>query len=715
VRLRDQRAVEASAAAAPAGRGLQREAPLGRGPEGIEALPEQTMAFRVSHPMAARSHPVLKGFGIALGVLVVLIVAIFLAWDWNWFKPLVERTASSAMGRPVTIERLNASLLHMTLEADGIAIGNPEGFAEGSRFGSIDRIMLTIDPRSIFRDQFHIPALIIDHPVGDLGRDKAGKANWEFGSSKPKQENAVEKSKPPPLLGSVIINDGHVHIVDPKLKSDFRIDINTDQPKGGGEPQIVLDAKGTYVGEPINIHFRGGSLLSLRDAGKPYPIDLKADHGPTRVSVQGSVQDPSSFGGANVRVHLEGQDLSDLSNLIAVPLAPTPPYSLDGKLDYAKGRIHFDDFAGKVGDSDLSGNFRVDPGKDRPMVAVDMTSNNVDLKDLGGFIGADTHNEKPQKSTLLPDNPINLDAIRNNDFDVKYRAKQIKGQSIPLDNLQAHLVIKDGVVKLDPLDFGVGVGKIASTVDLNARQNPPAMKAQVDLRQVDLRRIMQSTKVFQGAGLIGGHAVLEGHGVSLAQMLGTSNGDIKFFMSDGDMSALLVDLAGLDFGNSLLSALGLPQKAALRCMVSDFGVKDGVMNTRLFLIDTTEANVIGSGTVNLRDERIDYRIETAPKRASIGSAAAPINVTGPFKSPSIRPDAAALGARGAAAAVLGTLLTPLGALIPTIQLGLGKDNDCGALVQAVRSTGGAPTGVGESGSRSNGSATGDPKNEAPER
>src|SRR6476469_6591925 len=100
--------------------------------------------------MAARSHPVLKGFGIAIGVLVVLIVAIVLAWDWNWFKPLVERTASSAMGRPVTIERLNASLLHMTLEADGIVIGNPEGFAEGSRFGSIDRIVLTVDPRSIF-------------------------------------------------------------------------------------------------------------------------------------------------------------------------------------------------------------------------------------------------------------------------------------------------------------------------------------------------------------------------------------------------------------------------------------------------------------------------------------------------------------------------------------------------------------------------------------
>lgn len=665
--------------------------------------------------MATSNHPVLKWLGIAAGVLIVLIVAIFLAWDWNWFKPLVERTASSAMGRTVTIEKLNASLWNMTLEADGIVIGNPEGFAENSRFGTIDSIALTLDPKSIFRDRFHIPALIIDHPIGDLGRDKAGKANWAFGSQEKKPENAIEKSKPPPLLGSVIINDGHIHIVDPKLKSDFKIDIDTQEPKGGGEPQLVLDAKGTYVGQPITTHFRGGSLLSLRDAGKPYPIDLSAEHGQTRVVVKGSVQDPSSFAGANVHLRLVGNNLSELSHLIAVPLAPTPPYSLEGKLDYAKGRIHFDDFAGKVGNSDLKGNFRVDPGKERPMVTADMTSENVDLTDLSGFIGGEPEKAQPERTSFLPDKPLNLAAVRNNDFDVKYRAKRIKGNSIPMDDLEAHLVIKNGIIDLDPLNFGIGEGKLASTVDLDARQTPPRAKAELDLRQVDLRRIMQSTKTFQGAGLIGGHGVLEGRGASLAEMLGTSNGDLKFFMSGGDMSALLVNLAGLDFGNSLLSALGLPQKAEVRCMVSDFEVEKGVMNTRLLVLDTTEANVIGRGSINLRDEQIDYRIETEPKKPSIGSVPAPINITGPLKKPSIRPDATALGARGAAAAVLGTLLTPLGALIPTIQLGLGKDNDCGALVQAVRNSGGEPTGAGEGGSRSRGSATGDPNRAAPKR
>lgn len=61
---------------------------------------------------------------------------------------------------------------------------------------------------------------------------------------------------------------------------------------------------------------------------------------------------------------------------------------------------------------------------------------------------------------------------------------------------------------------------------------------------------------------------------------------------------------------------------------------------------------------------------------------APIRITGAFKSPEIAPGAEAV-ARGDLAALLGTVLTPLAALIPTIQLGVGEDTDCGELIHRV--------------------------------
>lgn len=104
------------------------------------------------------------------------------------------------------------------------------------------------------------------------------------------------------------------------------------------------------------------------------------------------------------------------------------------------------------------------------------------------------------------------------------------------------------------------------------------------------------------------------------------------------------------------------------------------------MLDTEEANVTGKGSVNFRNETIDYQIKTEPKHFSIGSLPAPIDIRGRLKSPSIMPDPATVGVRGGIAAALGVLLTPLAALLPTIQLGLGEDNDCGKLItEAARS------------------------------
>ena len=109
-------------------------------------------------------------------------------------------------------------------------------------------------------------------------------------------------------------------------------------------------------------------------------------------------------------------------------------------------------------------------------------------------------------------------------------------------------------------------------------------------------------------------------------------------MTGGDLSSLLVDLAGLEFGNALL-ALGLPTRTQVRCMIADLPLRQGVLNTNVLLLDnTTQANIIGSGTVNLRNETVDYQLKTDPKHFSIGSLPAPIDIRGPLKSPSILPD-----------------------------------------------------------------------------
>jgi uncharacterized protein involved in outer membrane biogenesis len=187
----------------------------------------------------------------------------------------------------------------------------------------------------------------------------------------------------------------------------------------------------------------------------------------------------------------------------------------------------------------------------------------------------------------------------------------------------------------------------------------------------------------RGGGTLGGVASIDSTGTSLAQLLGNGNGALTVAMVGGNLSALVVDLSGLQFGRALLSALGVPTRTSIGCLVGDFVLRRGVLETRTFVLDTDSSVVTGSGTVDLGREALELRLRTASKGVTIGSLPTSIAITGRFKAPSIRPDASELVARGGVAAGLGLLALPL-AVLPTIQLGVGEQNQCQGVVAAAR-------------------------------
>ena len=151
----------------------------------------------------------------------------------------------------------------------------------------------------------------------------------------------------------------------------------------------------------------------------------------------------------------------------------------------------------------------------------------------------------------------------------------------------------------------------------------------------------------------------------------------------GNVSSLLVDLSGLQFGNALLSALGIPSRERLQCLITDFVLREGVATARTVLLDTEDHRTGVTGRLNLRNETLNLVVKTEPKNFSIGSLPAPVDVTGTLGNPSVMPDLVEMGARAGAAVGLGVLLTPLGALLPTIQLGTGEDGACAGLLKGA--------------------------------
>ena len=78
-------------------------------------------------------------------------------------------------------------------------------------------------------------------------------------------------------------------------------------------------------------------------------------------------------------------------------------------------------------------------------------------------------------------------------------------------------------------------------------------------------------------------------------------------MAGGDLSAVLVDLTGLHFGNALLSALGVPNKTQVQCFVSDLGTRRGILEFKAMTLDTGEGITNVDGNVNYRRKLLTCR------------------------------------------------------------------------------------------------------------
>ena len=639
-----------------------------------------------------------------LGSLVVLVVAVVAFWNWDWFIPMVETRATAALGRRTTIEHLDVKLGRTTaIIASGVKIANADGLGDGKPFADIGKLTVLADVMAyIHARQVVLPQIVVDQPVIEADQDAGGKASWTgLGGSSSTPAGSKADPAAGPRIGQLIIHDGKAHVAMAKLKADFNLAISTRTPEDAPEAEkskasanageIVVDAKGTYAGQPINGRFVGGALLSLRDTANPYPVDLHLANGPTKVSLTGTLENPLNFAGAKLKLEFSGPNGALLTPLTGVPIPETPPYSLAGGLDIDGKAIKFEHFVGRLGSSDLNGDIAVDPTGTKPLVEATLFSRQVDLKDLAGFIGgtpgrATSKDETPAQRAevakanaspkLLPDTPINLPKLNAANVHLHYKGEHIIGRDIPLDDIVANIDITDGRITAKPISFAVGSGQIAIDTEL-APINEHAFKTNtnVQFKRLDVAKLLAATGAVEGAGTMSGSINLISDGNSFATLLGNGDGGFRVGMAGGNLSALLVDLAGLEFGNAVLSALGIPNRATIQCFAIDMPLHHGVLDAKTFLLDTSEARVLGGGSINLAKETIDLKLKTDAKHFSIGTLPTPIDLGGTFRHPSIAPEAGPLALRAGAAVGLGVLFPPA-AIIPTIQFGIGDDNAC---------------------------------------
>ena len=483
----------------------------------------------------------------ALLLAPVLLAALFIAiFGWNWLRGPIERMTLDKTGRELVIGgdiELKFGWPQPRIRAGALRFANPPWSRE-KQMVVADAVEVSIDLPQLILRNIVFPEVRMVRPVVFLEQGSDGRKNWLLDVNQQDEDARIR-------IDRLLLDQGRLGYDDAAQKTSIRSELSTSDTKSAGE-ELSFTAQGQYKGMPLKAHGSGGPVLGLRDEDTPYPLKAALTVGRTAVKVDGTITSLLKFSAMDMRLDLRGESLAQLYPLLGIAFPETRAYVTSGHAVHS-GRIwRYEKFSGRIGRSDVAGTVEVETGGKRPAMKADLVSKLLDVEDLGPAIGARPGSVQAAKEApaptaaaprtaqarVLPDLPFKTDRWDSVDAEVTLKAKSIRrAKELPLEDLVAHLSLRDSVLTLDPLDFGLAGGELKAVISLDGRQDPIQARAQVKARKILIAKLFPTVTLSKTSiGQFNGEFDLAGKGNSVGRMLASSNGKVGLVVANGEIS-----------------------------------------------------------------------------------------------------------------------------------------------------------------------------------
>lgn len=624
---------------------------------------------------------------LALVIAAALFIALF---GWNWLRAPLQQKVLAQTGRVLLIRgdlEVHLGWPWPRIQARQVSYANP-AWAAQAQLLTADEVAFSIHLPQLLAQRLSLSDLHLVKPVVFLEVGADGRKTWLLDRNQ-KDDNARV------VIDRLTLDQGVIGYDDKAGKTSIRAELSSlakpaDQRQASG---VSFSAKGKYKGLPLIAKGTGDSVLALRDESTPFGLVIDTTVGQTRIQAQGHITSLMKFSAIDMQLTLSGDNLNQLFTLTGIALPATRDYVAQGHFVRKGNTLRYEAFSGRVGTSDLTGWWQVETGGKRPLLTADLVSTQLTLEDLGPVIGARPGHldaaikavettgtagaVTPRSKRVMPDLPFKFANWDTVDADVKFSAQSMRqAQYMPLEGLSTHLRLSDSVLTLDPLQFGMAGGQLMAAVTLDGRHNPIQAKARLQLKRLALAKLLPADQKGKAStSQIGGQITLAGSGNSVGTMLAQADGSVALLVSGGDISQMAMEKAGLHLWEIFRLTLTGDKQIKLRCAVANFDVKSGTMDANTLLLDTEVTTLLGSGSIDLAQEKLDLTLTQKTKNTSPLSLRSPIHIGGNFAKPVIQVDQTRMAARALGALALGAI-NPLLALIPLIDAGPGQDSDC---------------------------------------
>jgi uncharacterized protein involved in outer membrane biogenesis len=638
--------------------------------------------------------------GGVFGVLVTTLVLFVTFADWNALRGPIGRMASAATGREIVIRGdLDVDPWSFTpdIRVRELYVGNPRRYRDRGAFAQVAEADASVRLLPLFVGRLEFTRINLHGADVSLYRGEDGISNWA--PSRASTGRPFEL----PAIREFSLTDGHIRFEDAKRRMMLDANFTTEETLDPRNPgRFALMGEGQINNRLFELELTGAPLLNVR-RDRPYPFVADVRAGGTRIQANGSIRRPFNFSRWSAEVEASGPDLADLYTLIGLALPNTPPYNLSGVVERNGSTYGMPRVAGRVGDSDLRGNFTASRQRnDRLLLEGAFASNRLDFDDLLAVLGAPPSTaggetasaEQRQMAAnltaqgrFLPDAQLDISRVRNMDARVSYRAARVVSESAPVRALSLDINLDNGLLRLDPLTLDLTQGRIGGAVSVNARGGVPRVDLDVRLANARLESFVRLGERQPLTGSLLGRVQLSGSGGSVRDAAAAANGRISLVTPTGEVREAFAELTGINVTRGLGLLLTDDQSTiAIHCGVASFDVRNGIAHVRSMVFDTETMLIRGDGTISLRNETLALNIEGEAKEPRLLSIGAPISLSGRWRSPEVGIQASDALGQGGIAAALGALVAPIAAILPFVDAGLAEDANCAALLAGRETT-----------------------------
>lgn len=633
---------------------------------------------------------ILVAVGVVVSLAVIAAVAAPFLVPVETYKAEIEKRASEATGRKLTIAGpVSFSLLpSLAISARDVSFSNAPG-ATNANMMLLERLDVKLKLLPLLSGEVAIDSFVLEKPVIHLEKNRQGRCNWQFDTAKaapaaPTQNAPAAQQKASggnPLqnlrLGDVRLSNGAITYRDGATGKTYAADaVNLRLSLPDLDHALQIDGGLTWNGKPVTLGGQIAAPRALMD-GKASALVLGVDSDLLKFKFKGNAANADAPNNPNAKldgdIDLAVSNIRSLAAWLGEPLSVSGtglgPLSIKGKLaatNSAQGaRVSFNGAELALDAIRAKGDMSADLTGRVPYVKAQLSTNKLDLNP---YLPAPTA-ATPASAPRVPGNaastnaadaaeqgwstePLDFSGLRAANADLALQVDGLQIRDINSGKSALAVALKDGRLAADLTELALYGGQGKGRVTLDGASAVPAVGLSFNLAGVQAEPLLKDAiGLDRLRGKAGGDIQINGAGRSQRDLVGALAGKGQFKFEDGAIKG--VNLASLvrNISTAFLDAqAGRAQETDFSELSGSFTMDKGVMRNNDLSLLAPLLRVAGAGTVDLPRRHVNYKVtpqvantlEGQGGQAQAGGVMVPVLIEGPWDALSYKPDLTAL-------------------------------------------------------------------------